>query len=223
MDTYRDCAAKAFSKVKVVKGRPVQLCFAKKKLTSRLKKDRALKKEEQEEKKEEEDSEEEDDYETLTSKNGESLKRRKARSERGKARFDVGRVVVVKNLPPGARERKIRRRCERRGTVEDITFPISSSQPDTAHVTFTTHSAARAAVASLSKSRYSKKRDEVLEAVLLSRQNKSVSSKTLNKSRVVVRNISFKSDEGNIRTAFEKFGNVLDIHIPRKDNGHMLG
>ena len=202
----------------------MHLCFAKKKLTSKHRKETVpAERERGQEEQDEAEESDEDDYEALTARNDGVLKRRKAKSERGVARFSVGLVVVVRNLPPGAREGKIRRKCERCGTVEDISFPASPTQPNTAYVTFAAHRDAREAVKKLNNSRYSKRNEEVLSAVLLSRENKSVSGKTLNKSRVLARNISFKSDEKDIRNTFEKFGTVLDVHIPRKDNGRMLG
>jgi len=39
----------------------------------------------------------------------------------------------------------------------------------------------------------------------------------------IVRNLSFQCSEGELRTLFSAFVEVVEVHIPRKPNGHMLG
>lgn len=211
--------------MKVVKGRPVQLHFAKRKQANKSKIQAECEEEEVGGVLEGvETSDEEEDYESRTAKTeGGRVKKRRAKSERATAKYAIGRVVVLKNLPSSAKKRRIRKKCEKYGVVEDVMYPISSDQPSVAHVTFSSHKSARSAVDGLSDTRYKKKSEGVLSAVLLSRENKSVSAKTLNKSRVMVRNISFKCDEEDIKQVFEKFGTVQNVHIPRRENGYMLG
>ena len=65
-----------------------------------------------------EEDEEEEDYETLTAKTGGVLQYLKTKSKRGAAKFDIGRIVVLRNLPPNADERWIRKKCEKVGEVK---------------------------------------------------------------------------------------------------------
>ena len=170
----------------------------------------------------EQGSDEEEDYESLTAKHGALGKKRRPKSERGRAKFDVGRVVVLKNLPQGAKRKKLRKKCEPFGDIQEIVYPVNSD-PHTAHVVFATHKNARSAVRQLDGSKYKKLSEGVMEACLLSLESKSVSSKTLKKSRLIVRNLSFKCSEEDVRKVFQKYGTVLRVDIPTKDNGLMLG
>ena len=220
---------KAHSKVRMVKGRPVQLSFARRKFVSKSKKktkggeDVGELEDMEKSDDDDEEEEEEEDYETLTAKTGGVLQYRKAKSKRGAAKFDIGRVVVLRNLPPDAKERWIRKKCGKVGEVEDVTYPASSHEPSAAYVTFSSHKIARIAVENLKGTKYKKRSEGVLSAVLLSKNNKPVSTQTLKKSRVIVRNVSFKCDEEDMKKVFEKFGTVLHVHIPKKDDGCMLG
>ena len=216
--------------MKVVGGRPVQVTFANKKnLWKSTGRGRGIVGEEVEGERppgrglEGEESEDGDDYEALTARNELVVKKqRRARSKRGSAKFDVGMVVVVTGIPAQASGKRLRKKCERFGVVEDMVFPVDS-EPQTGHVTFSTHKAARLAVKGLNGAKYKKSCDSVMESKLLSQQNKVISSKTLKKSRLIIRNLSFKSSEEDIRTLFARFGPVLRVDIPKKDNGHMFG
>ncbi len=212
--------------MKLVQGRPVQLHFAKRKQANKSKAHSGQDGGEVGGVLEgvETSDDDNDDYESQTAKtNGGGVRKHRAKSERSTAKYNIGRVVVLSNLPEDGKGRRIRHRCEKYGDVEDVTYPISSDQPSVAHVTFSSHKCARFAVEDLRGSKYKKTSEEVLSAVLLSKENKSVSAKTLNKSRVLVRNISFKCDEEDIKEVFEKFGDIQNVHIPRKQNGYMLG
>lgn len=219
---FREDAQKALSRVKLIKGRPVQLTFAKKKKFKAASSGGKGKGEGSGEGVDSPTEEEEEDYETLTARNGPVMKQRKAKSERGEARFDVGRVVVLKDLPEGAKERRLRKRCQEYGEVGDIVHPVNSD-PSTAHVTFATHRSARLAVKDLDGSKYKKSSDGVMGACLLSLESKTLSSKTLKKSCVIVRNLNFQLSEGDVTEVFQEFGKVLSVRIPRKENGYMRG
>lgn len=206
----------------MVGGRPVQLIFAKRKClgVSRKSGTRNYGKEGDESEKTSE--EEEEDYEALTARNGILKKQRNKKSERSSPRFDVGRVVVVKNLPVDAKEKRLRKKCEKFGTVETIVFPVNPD-PQTAHVAFSCHKAARLAVKQLNETKYKKKVDSFMSVTLLSLEGKKTSSKTLKKSRLIVRNLSFKCSEEDVKEAFKKFGTVLNVEIPLKTDGRMFG
>lgn len=171
---------------------------------------------------EEESETEEDDYEALTARNETVGKPRRPKSKRALPKFDVGRVVVLKDLPDGAKEKRLRKKCEKYGDVEEIFFPVTS-EPHMAHVTFATHKNARFAVKCLNGTRYRKSEEAVMSVCLLSLESKTLSSKSLKKSRVIVYNLSFKCSQDELKEHFHKFGNVLRVDIPKKENGHMLG
>ena len=207
---------KAKSKVKILGGRPVQLSFSKRKSLN-------ASRESEKEANGVEEVEEEDDYETLTARKGQIKKPHTSKSERGPPKFDVGRIVVIRNLPLEATETRIRRKCERFGLVEDVTYPVSPDEQHIAHVTFDSHGAARLAIKELNNTRYKKKCDQIIGAVLLSKGHKTISAKTLKKSRLIVRNLSFKCSEEEVKHIFSEYGAVSDVHTPRKENGYMRG
>lgn len=170
---------------------------------------------------------EEEDYESLTARKGVAMKQRKAKSERGSAKFDVGKVVVMGNLPVSAKEKRLRKKCEKFGSIEEIVFPVNSSETkmasQMAHVSFSSHKAARLAVKGLNGAKYKRSLEPVMDVFLLSRESKKVSKKTLKKSKLIVRNLSFQSSKEDVRKVFERFGAVLEVHIPLKEDGRMLG
>ena len=221
-------AQKAKSCVKVVESRPVQVEFATRKLAQPKKP--ARKKLVHGGDVSEGDGtgssdEEEEDYEALTARAGSTVKtkkQRKARTLRGQPKFDIGRVVVIQDIPADGKEESLRKKCEKVGQVEDILFPVNSD-PQRAHVTFSTYKLARLAVRELNGKKLKKKAESYLRVSLLSQENKKVSTKTLKKSRIIVRNLSFKCDENDVKQEFEKFGSVLRVDIPTKDNGLKLG
>lgn len=43
------------------------------------------------------------------------------------------------------------------------------------------------------------------------------------KSRVIVRNLSFKASEEDLKKSFEKFGEIVSVNIPKKPDGKMRG
>ena len=178
----------------------------------------------------------EDDYEALTarqrglvvggaSNNNRGRGKHKRKTERGGARFDTGRVVVVSGLPEREMtEKKLKKECECVGRVESIEYPVPSREIPSAYITYSTHKEARIAVGRLNGRSFGKDADSAkVTAQLLSRAGKGVSKKSLKKSRLIVRNLSFKCSEDDVRGVFEKHGHLLEVHIPRKPNGHMLG
>lgn len=202
--------------MKVVGSRPVHISFAKRKCLSKTPNRGG------EGEGEEEEDEKEDDYEALTARNALPTKQHRAKSERRKPKFDVGKVVVFKNLPLDAKEKRLRKKAEKFGDVEQIVLPLDSD-PQAAHVIFVTHKAARSALKGLNGVKYKKKCEHTMTVQLLLQENKKVSAKSLKKSRLIVRNLSFKCSKEDIRSVFEKFGPVLAVDIPKKENGHMKG
>ena len=221
----------------MIGGRPVQIVFAKqrepRKKGGKVKVDKegdgckesdAIHREEEEEEEEgvkrEASSDSEDDYETLSAKAGGRPRKHKQKAERGHAKFDIGRVVVVGHLPADTAVGRLREECETIGKVENLEFPVSDREIPSAFISFSTHKEARLAVVHFNGQTFD---GVLLSAQLLSREGKRPSNKSLKKSRLIIRNLSFKCSEADVRRVFEKHGHVVEVHIPRKPNGHMLG
>ena len=56
----------------------------------------------------------------------------------------------------------------------------------------------------------------VLSACLLTKENKFPSKKTLQQSRLIIRNLSFQCSDDDLREEFSKFGKVMNVNIPTK-------
>ena len=235
----REDAEKALLSVKAIGGRPVQVTHANKKPPRKTTPGHPNKDEGEPlstgavkgDKEEEEEGgtgssssdEGDEDYEAITAHRAKSLaegKVHKTKLQRAPPKYEVGKVVVVSGLPAGLSEKRLRKQAEKGGEVAGLVYPVPDKEEPTAHVTYRMHRAARASVALLNGLTL---KGSMLSALLLSRELKPVSKKTLKKSRVIVRNLSFACTEEDIKNAFAPFGEVVDIHIPRKENGYMLG
>ena len=124
------------------------------------------------------------------------MKHCKPRSQRGEAKFDVGRVVVLTHLPTSTSKKWLRKNCKKFGAIEHIQYPVPNRDVPTAFVTFESYKDARCAVEGLNGATH---RGTALAAVLLSRENKEVSKKTLRKSRLIVCNLSFLVPQGSCK------------------------
>ena len=234
----------------MVGGRPVQIFFAKRREPKKRKKEKDKESsterrdsdshDEQESEMGEqvdpkemaEQSDSEDDYEALTAQQGiggtvpmdRGGRKNKRKTERGDAKYDTGRVVVISNLPEGTVMKELKKECEKIGQVENLEYPIPEREIPSAYITFSTHKEARLAVQHINgRTLAFDNIESAVSAGLLSREGKGVSNKSLKKSRLIVRNLSFKCSEADVRKVFEKHGELLEVHIPRKPNGHMLG
>ena len=213
---HRESCDKAKALVKVIGGRPVKISLAETKLRSKKSKPDNLS---QSGDHGNESDSDENDYESMTSKKGSGSKFRKPKSERNQARFDIGQTVILKNLPEGTTEEEINEACQGVGEVQNVTLQVEDGSV-VGQVSFKDHKQARSAVHKLESIKVGGVKVDV---VLLSKANKNVSQKTLKKSRLIVRNISFKCDEKDLEDVFSKYGRVLEVKVPRKENGHMLG
>lgn len=203
--TTRDNAIKAKSMVKVVNGRPVHIMFAKKRVFKNGKQEDHLNAKE----------EEDDDYEHQT-----ELKIVGHTPKVSKSSYDIGRTIVITGLADDVTEKRIRVRCRKIGNIDSIEYPVPGREKDVAYVTFMKHKDARLAVKQLNNKIF---QGANINVVLLSREGKVTTKSSLKKSRLIVRNISFKCKEDDLKDVFSLHGKVIDIHLPRKSNGQMLG
>lgn len=133
------------------------------------------------------------------------------------AGYDIGRTIVITGIATsGVNPNHIRKKCRKVGTVETVTFPVEGRDKPTAFVMFKSHKDAREAVKKLNGRIF---KGNSIEAVLLSREGKTPSQKSLKKSRVIVRNLSFKCKEEDLQKFFSQFGQVTEVKIPSKMEG----
>ncbi len=213
--SFRESCNKACARVKVIKGRPVQVTLAHSKKFP--KKPETTKPPVNSH---DNQSSEESDYETLTASTAKKgPKFRKPKSERSDARFAIGRTVLIKPLPEDFSEQQLETLCDmENGKITSLALTKDGGISQ-GSVTFETHKDAQSALRKLKGLKEMNK----IEITLLSRATKGVSQNTLRKSRLIVRNISFKCNEADLEGVFGEFGCVVEVKIPRKENGHMLG
>ena len=129
---------------------------------------------------------------------------------------EIGRTVVIADLAADLNPNHIRKKCRKIGPVEKVTFPVDGRDKPTAFVVFESHKVAREAVKKLAGRVF---KGSIIEAVLLSKEGKTPSQKSLKKSKVIVRNLSFKCKEEDLQKFFSQFGQVIEVHIPTKVEG----
>ena len=126
---------------------------------------------------------------------------------------------------------KLRKKCSKYGPLEDFVYPVATEGAETegvngliAHVTYKKHPDARKATKALEG--LIKLGGDIinpLQAVLMSKEGKAPSKATLVKSRLIVRNVSFDVTSDDLQKLFGRYGNIHEVHIPRKPNGQMRG
>ena len=126
---------------------------------------------------------------------------------------DAGRTIVLTKLAEDLNQNHIRKKCRKIGPVEKVTFPVEGRDTPTAFVIFQSHKVAREAVRKLNGKIF---KGNTIEVFLLSREGKTTSQKSLKKSKVIVRNLSFKCKEDDLKKFFSQFGQVTEVHIPTK-------
>ena len=129
---------------------------------------------------------------------------------------EIGRTVVISGLGTELSPNHIRKKCRKIGAVETVTFPVEGRDKPTAFVVFKSHKDAREAIKKLAGKVF---KGNVIDILLLSREGKSPSQKSLKKSKVIVRNLSFKCKDEDLQKFFSQFGQVTEVHIPTKVEG----
>lgn len=142
--------------------------------------------------------------------------KKKSKSQRKSEGNELGRTVAITGLTYGLKPGHIRKRCGKIGNVEKVTFPVEGREKATAFVVFESHKDAREVVTKLSGRIF---KGNTINVVLLSREGKAPSQKSPMKSKLIVRNLSFKCKPEELRDFFSKFGQVTDVHIPKKSDG----
>lgn len=145
------------------------------------------------------------------------------------------RTVFVRNLPTSANNERLEEIYSELGPVKHC-FVVKEKGSQTCrgfgYVTFSLPEDAKKALketkfydsqkifASLAKKKLLGKKEAPKEAPKINVQQKT--QKLQRKARLIVRNLSFKCSEGDLKTIFSQYGTVLEVNIPTKD-GKMRG
>ena len=140
----------------------------------------------------------------------------KLNSQRKESGNEIGRTIVITGLGSDLNSNHIRKKCRKIGKVDKVTFPVEGREKPTAFVAFESHKDAREAVKKLNGRIF---KGNSIETLLLSREGKTPSQRSLKKSKVIVRNLSFKCKEEDLQKFFSQFGQVTEVNIPTKLEG----
>ncbi|XP_003383450.1 PREDICTED: RNA-binding protein 28-like [Amphimedon queenslandica] len=192
----KDDAAKAKSHVKVISSRPVHMMFARHKEKEG---------EEEEEGEEQSNDDEEDDDNVFKSDSNV---------------YDIGRTILITQLSDDTTNKQLRVRCRKIGNIESLEYPVPGKDELTASVTFKTHKEAKKALDTLQSRTLNGK---TIKVDLLSKVIKRVNRKSLKKSRLIVRNISFKTTEDDLNELFSAHCPVISTQVVRNEKNKSLG
>ncbi|KAH7968248.1 RNA-binding protein 28 [Rhipicephalus sanguineus] len=153
-------------------------------------------------------------------------------------------TLLVRNLPPDAKENKLEELFADIGPVKRCFIVRDKAQQSqckgVAYVTYASAADAEAAV-ERSRRRSLKWGDRILAVKAaapkaprgpagevatpkkrtFTKEEKAARKKR--KPRLIVRNLSFKATEKTLRDCFSKYGNVVEVTIPKKSDGKMRG
>ena len=138
---------------------------------------------------------------------------------------------MVTGVPEETRKSMLRKKCSKYGPIEGFEYPVATMEQETkdeevngkiAHVIYKNYADARKAVTGLNGLKLESTVNP-LSAMLMSKEGKIVSKATLAKSRLIIRNLSFSVKSKDLLKLFSPYGNIREIHIPRKPNGFMRG
>ena len=149
--------------------------------------------------------------ETPSSKDNEQKKTPKPEAV---PKTELQRTIVLTGLTSKVKRKAFRILCEKFGEIENIVYPVPERSEVTAFVRYKDYKSTIRALQKIDGQKV--KKSNKLSAVLLTKEGKFPKRKTLDKSRLIVRNLSFKVDGDELKKTFAKFGKVLDVNIPTK-------
>ena len=133
----------------------------------------------------------------------------------GNTETELQRTVVVIGLTEKVKRKALRLICEKYGTIENIVYPVPERSERTAYVRFQDIKGAVRASQKITGQKI--KKSKTLSSVLLTKEGKTASKKVLQQSRIIIRNLSFKCEEDDLKDLFSKYGNIMSISIPTKE------
>ena len=129
---------------------------------------------------------------------------------------EIKRTIVISGLPSSTTKSKLKLLCCKFGKVKKIEFPAPERGEGTSLVIF---KSIKGAVRSFQKLNGSKFDKTIIYSCLLAKEDKNPMKKYLDRSKLIVRNIAFKCTEEDLKTAFQKFGEIGTIDLPAKIDG----
>ncbi|XP_065897360.1 RNA-binding protein 28-like [Dysidea avara] len=220
----RDDASRAIEGVKNIKGRKVQVSFAAKREPKKGKRKKSEVKDDEAtdevttKKPKLDNAQSNDDDVSKTAKKAVTATEAKPKS--GSTVSVKASTAVLTGLPSGVTKKQIYKRCRKVGEVVNITYPVEGRDNDTALVQYSNHQVTTKAISALNGKIF---KGSTLSAVLFIQENKKISKKTLQRSRLIVRNLKFKCSEETLSEIFSKYGKVVEVQIPTKPDGKRVG
>lgn len=133
----------------------------------------------------------------------------------GNTETELQRTIVVTGLTDKVKRKALRLICEKYGTIENIVYPVPERSERTAYVRFQDIKGAVRASQKITGQKV--KKSKTLSSVLLTKEGKIASKKVLQQSRIIIRNLSFKCEEDDLKDLFSKYGNIVSVSIPTKE------
>lgn len=136
------------------------------------------------------------------------------------AKYDKTRTLVVSGFIKGTPLDKVKENVEFLKNVASLTYPVEKNEKNFALVAFRSIRDARRAMNKLNGKEVAE--GCTLKVIQQSYDPNFLPSKVLKMRRLIVRNLAFTVNEEDLKKSFEKFGEVHEVVIPKK-NGKKCG
>ncbi|XP_052808142.1 RNA-binding protein 28-like isoform X3 [Mya arenaria] len=133
-------------------------------------------------------------------------------------KYHKAKIVVLTGLPANMKIEELNK-CLIKMGVKQLAESRAVGQK-IAHLKFKCIRDAKRAIRKLHNHPY---KDSMLQAVQMSQGRVEDPQSAARRSRVIVRNLSFKCNEEGLRKAFQHCGEIIDIKLPTNTGGQLLG
>ncbi|KAK3577695.1 hypothetical protein CHS0354_025760 [Potamilus streckersoni] len=219
--SMREDAVKAKDEIKSLDGRKLFITYADKKKRQKKKKEKDGKETTESEEnstgvKTKEDNTEEDD----SSKGIKTAKKDKTQSDR--ISYQRAKTVIAGGFPPDVTEEDFQHLLQKMNVKNVAKFSITSNNDkQEARILFKSVRDAKRGITKINGKQH--KGHELTAVPLKQSKDRVIPQKVLKKSRLIIRNLSFKCSEDSLREAFQKFGDISEVKIPSRKDGSLCG